>query len=138
MHNNLLHLFSLFLLFSTLRILCNANPHTNLRTLMSSRRSRSLLASDSRSQLRVEKQHSPTFLVPQDGLMQADKITRFLGQPDGVDFDQYSGYVTVDPEARRVLFYYFVESPTNSAAKPLLLWLNGGKQASNISNHVIV
>jgi carboxypeptidase C (cathepsin A) len=25
------------------------------------------------------------------------------------------------------LFYYFVEAPQNSATKPLVLWLNGGK-----------
>jgi serine carboxypeptidase-like clade II len=64
---------------------------------------------------------------PQEGLMQADKIDKLPGQPYGVNFDQYSGYVTVDHEAGRELFYYFVESPYNSSTKPLVLWLNGGK-----------
>lgn len=45
------------------------------------------------------------------------------GQPEGVDFDQYGGYVIVDEENGRALFYYLVES---ASEKPLLLWLNGG------------
>jgi len=59
-------------------------------------------------------------------LKAADKITALPGQPDDVDFDQYSGYVTVDKENGRALFYYFVEAPQDASTKPLLLWLNGG------------
>ena len=62
--------------------------------------------------------------------MQDDKIESLPGQPEGVDFDQYAGYVTVDAEAGRALFYYFVESPKDSSTKPLVLWLNGGNIAS--------
>lgn len=69
---------------------------------------------------------SNVYVGPQEGMMEADKIEKLPGQPS-VDFDQYSGYVTVDPENGRALFYYFVESPTNSSSKPLVLWLNGGK-----------
>lgn len=69
------------------------------------------------------------YAAPQDGLMQADKIEKLPGQPDGVDFDQYAGYVTVDPQAGRALFYYFVESPENSSTNPLVLWLNGGTKS---------
>jgi serine carboxypeptidase-like clade 2 len=58
--------------------------------------------------------------------MEADKIGALPGQPAGVDFDQYAGYVTVDPIAEGKLFYYFVEAPQNSTTKPLVLWLNGG------------
>lgn len=60
----------------------------------------------------------------QDRLKKADKIKKLPGQPH-VDFNQYSGYVTVDPKAGRSLFYYFAEAkdPCN---KPLVLWLNGG------------
>jgi serine carboxypeptidase-like clade 2 len=56
----------------------------------------------------------------------ADKITALPGQPQGVDFDQYGGYVTVDGDNGRALFYYFVEAPSGAAEKPLVLWLNGG------------
>ena len=56
----------------------------------------------------------------------ADKIQALPGQPQGVDFDQYGGYVTVDEENGRALFYYLVEAPSGAAEKPLVLWLNGG------------
>lgn len=69
---------------------------------------------------------------PQDGLAQLDKISELPGQPAGVDFDQYSGYVTVNPNTGRALFYYFVESLTESSSKPLVLWLNRGNLNSNI------
>ena len=63
----------------------------------------------------------------QSALKAADKITALPGQPaGGVDFDQYGGYVTVDEENGRALFYYFVEAPQDASTKPLLLWLNGG------------
>jgi len=66
------------------------------------------------------------FIGQQDELMEADRITALPGQPGGVNFSQYSGYVTVDPGAGRALFYYFVEAMHNSSQKPLVLWLNGG------------
>lgn len=64
--------------------------------------------------------------------MNADRIDALPGQPDGVNFNQYAGYVTVDPKAGRALFYYFVESPQHSATKPLVLWLNGGPGCSSL------
>ncbi|GLT71094.1 hypothetical protein SLA2020_431350 [Shorea laevis] len=75
---------------------------------------------------------SPVHIGRQAGLMQADKIHALPGQPAGVDFDQYAGYVTVDPVAGRALFYYFVESPHHSPTKPLVLWLNGGPGCSSL------
>uniref|UniRef100_A0ACD5X6Q9 Uncharacterized protein n=1 Tax=Avena sativa TaxID=4498 RepID=A0ACD5X6Q9_AVESA len=66
-------------------------------------------------------------------LKAADKIAALPGQPaEGVDFDQYGGYVTVDASNGRALFYYFVEAPRDAAAKPLLLWLNGGPGCSSL------
>nr|XP_045084581.1 serine carboxypeptidase 1-like [Aegilops tauschii subsp. strangulata] len=62
----------------------------------------------------------------QSSLKAADKITALPGQPEGVNFDQYGGYVTVDEENGRALFYYLVESPFGASDKPLVLWLNGG------------
>ncbi|KAG2635506.1 hypothetical protein PVAP13_2NG360200 [Panicum virgatum] len=68
----------------------------------------------------------------QSALKAADKITSLPGQPDGVDFDQYGGYITVNEENGRALFYYFVEAPQDASTKPLLLWLNGGPGCSSL------
>ncbi|TYJ26542.1 hypothetical protein E1A91_A07G126900v1 [Gossypium mustelinum] len=74
----------------------------------------------------------PNYIQPQDGSMEADKIGALPGQPNGVDFNHYSGYVTVDSKAGRALFYYFAESPNNSSTNPLVLWLNGGPECSSL------
>ncbi|CAI9103885.1 OLC1v1002467C1 [Oldenlandia corymbosa var. corymbosa] len=69
-----------------------------------------------------------------NGLKEDDKIDRLPGQPyNGVDFNQYSGYVPVNPEAGRAFFYYFVESSGKDASwRPLVLWLTGGVFCSSI------
>jgi serine carboxypeptidase-like clade 2 len=56
----------------------------------------------------------------------ADKVNTLTNQPS-VGFNQYAGYVTVDTNHQRKLFYYFVEAEVHPASKPLVLWLNGGK-----------
>ena len=64
---------------------------------------------------------------PGVGRKEDDRVDRLPGQPSGVDFEQYAGYVTVDAAAGRALFYYLTEAVGGgAAAKPLLLWLNGG------------
>ncbi|KAL5154744.1 Serine carboxypeptidase-like 45 [Glycine soja] len=65
------------------------------------------------------------------GWSHADKISNLPGQPQ-VEFQQYSGYVTVDDQHQRALFYYFVEAEEDPASKPLVLWLNGGPGCSSI------
>ncbi|KAM0036152.1 putative carboxypeptidase D [Helianthus debilis subsp. tardiflorus] len=79
-------------------------------------------------------EYSPVYIAPQDGLAELNKISALPGQPEGVNFSQYSGYVTVNLNAGRALFYYFVESPTDSSTKSLVLWLNGGNFASQLNN----
>ncbi|XP_030518738.1 serine carboxypeptidase-like 45 [Rhodamnia argentea] len=61
----------------------------------------------------------------------ADRIASLPGQPQ-VTFHQYAGYVAVDEEQQRALFYYFAEAEGNPAEKPLVLWLNGGPGCSSV------
>lgn len=114
---------------------CHANQVGNLKKLIRSQRSgvnhhpnHAKLFDIGSSDAVVDNGLSSVYVGSQDGSMEADKIDALPGQPaEGVDFNQYGGYVTVDPNAGRALFYYFVESPQNSSTKPLVLWLNGGK-----------
>ncbi|CAN1257984.1 Serine carboxypeptidase-like 27 [Linum perenne] len=64
-----------------------------------------------------------------------DKIASLPGQPENVDFNQYSGYVTVNQKAGRALFYWFTESPESRKpeSRPLVLWLNGGPGCSSVA-----
>ncbi|KAG1326556.1 Serine carboxypeptidase 24 [Cocos nucifera] len=53
-----------------------------------------------------------------------DQISALPGQPP-VSFKQFSGYVTVNKEHGRALFYWLTEAANDAAKKPLVLWLNG-------------
>ncbi|XP_062110705.1 serine carboxypeptidase-like 45 [Humulus lupulus] len=68
---------------------------------------------------------------PSPSPSQRDKISRLPGQPE-VGFQQYSGYVTVDDNNKRALFYYFAEAEIDPHTKPLVLWLNGGPGCSSL------
>lgn len=70
----------------------------------------------------------PIYVSPQDGLKKVDKITELPGQPGKAAFDQYAGYVTVNATSGKALFYYFAEAVEEPSTKPLVLWLNGGKE----------
>ncbi|KAJ0085466.1 hypothetical protein Patl1_09018 [Pistacia atlantica] len=90
-------------------IFCNGNQIDNLNKLIKSRQSNNPPRGDLwRGDL--HETMSSVWLGHQKGLKESDKINNLPGQPQGVDFDQYAGYVTVDPKAGRALFYYFVES----------------------------
>ena len=64
---------------------------------------------------------------------ETDRVLYLPGQPENVNFEHYSGYVTVNKAAGRALFYWFIESPSNPESKPLVLWLNGGPGCSSIA-----
>ena len=56
-----------------------------------------------------------------------DRVLKLPGQTFNVSFAHYAGYVTVNEEAGRALFYWFVEAEEDPDTKPLVLWLNGGQ-----------
>ncbi|KAK3006138.1 hypothetical protein RJ639_015681 [Escallonia herrerae] len=124
--------FALSLCLVACSCLSYGSQADNLHMLLKSRSSQNSPISDSWPLPQATQEYSPVYIGSHDGLMQADKIDSLPGQPNGVDFDQYSGYVTVDPQAGRALFYYFVESPQNSSTAPLVLWLNGGPGCSSL------
>ncbi|KAA3475711.1 serine carboxypeptidase-like 45 [Gossypium australe] len=72
------------------------------------------------------------WLTIESSLAHPDKIVKLPGQPPRLSFQQFSGYVTVDYKKHKALFYYFVESETDPASKPLVLWLNGGPGCSSL------
>lgn len=61
-----------------------------------------------------------------------DRITILPGQPK-VNFAQFSGYVTVNKEHGRALFYWLTEAVLHASTKPLVLWLNGGPGCSSVA-----
>jgi len=124
--NNASSLFYALLIICAAALQADASQEDQLRKFIRSRRdSRSDKGTFKVSNIghRVSTRFSDS---EQSALKAADKITALPGQPDDVDFDQYSGYVTVGEENGRALFYYFVEAPQDASTKPLLLWLNGG------------
>ncbi|PON99336.1 Serine carboxypeptidase-like [Trema orientale] len=62
-----------------------------------------------------------------------DRVEKLPGQTFNVSFEHYSGYVTVNEESGRALFYWFIEAVEDPDSKPLVLWLNGGPGCSSIA-----
>ncbi|CAN1767871.1 Serine carboxypeptidase 1 [Linum perenne] len=63
-------------------------------------------------------------------------VTHLPGFSGSFPSEHYSGYVTIDEETGKRLFYYLVQSEGNPAKDPLVLWLNGGPGCSSFDGFV--
>ncbi|KAK6913650.1 Peptidase S10, serine carboxypeptidase [Dillenia turbinata] len=71
---------------------------------------------------------SETYQKYQDSV----RVKNLPGQPSNPPISQFSGYITVNQDHGRALFYWFFEAQSQPSKKPLLLWLNGGPGCSSI------
>ncbi|KAL6990132.1 Serine carboxypeptidase-like 26, variant 2 [Sarracenia purpurea var. burkii] len=63
----------------------------------------------------------------------SDRVINLLpGQPSSPVVSHFSGYITVNQDHGRALFYWFFEAQSQPSIKPLLLWFNGGPGCSSI------
>ncbi|KAG9132081.1 hypothetical protein Leryth_025552 [Lithospermum erythrorhizon] len=67
------------------------------------------------------------------GEQELDRVVNLPGQSFNVDFAHYAGFVTVNEEAGRALFYWFFEAQDDPSSKPIVLWQNGGPGCSSIA-----
>jgi len=63
---------------------------------------------------------------------QADLITELPGLVKPFLQKQFSGYLEIDKESGRNVFYWFVEAETNPENAPVLFWTNGGPGCSGL------
>jgi hypothetical protein len=68
----------------------------------------------------------------------AHRVSSLPGQP-AVRFGQYAGYVTVDEEKGKALFYWLVEADhLKASTMPISFWFNGGKLLFSLHPHIII
>lgn len=85
-------------------------------------------------------------LIPTEGALRSriqrsplhrqHRVTSLPGFQGQFKSDHYAGYLTVDEERGRKLFYYLVESERQPDKDPLVLWLNGGPGCSSFDGFV--
>ncbi|XP_010466954.1 PREDICTED: serine carboxypeptidase-like 21 isoform X1 [Camelina sativa] len=63
-------------------------------------------------------------------------ITKLPGFNGTFPSKHYAGYVAIDKERSKNLWYYFVESERNASTDPVVLWLNGGPGCSSLDGFV--
>uniref|UniRef100_A0A6P4AWI9 Carboxypeptidase n=1 Tax=Ziziphus jujuba TaxID=326968 RepID=A0A6P4AWI9_ZIZJJ len=76
------------------------------------------------------------FVVPTQSAPEAALVTQLPGFTGTFPSKHYSGYVTIDENHGRNLFYYFVESERKPTEDPVVLWLNGGPGCSSFDGFV--
>ncbi|KAI8009430.1 Serine carboxypeptidase-like 20 [Camellia lanceoleosa] len=63
-------------------------------------------------------------------------ITKLPGFNATFPSKHYSGYVSIDGNPAKQLFYYFVKSERKPSNDPVVLWLNGGPRCSSFDGFV--
>lgn len=65
-----------------------------------------------------------------------NEITHIPGYSERFRSRHYGGYITVDQDHGRQLYYYFVTSEGDPQRDPLVLWLNGGPGCSSFDGFI--
>uniref|UniRef100_A0A1J3IGU3 Carboxypeptidase n=1 Tax=Noccaea caerulescens TaxID=107243 RepID=A0A1J3IGU3_NOCCA len=76
------------------------------------------------------------FVVTTESAPESALITKIPGFDGTFPSKHYSGYVTIDKEHGKNLWYYFIESEKNPSKDPVVLWLNGGPGCSSMDGFV--
>ncbi len=79
---------------------------------------------------------SPAAVQQAHGAPEHALITSIPGFVGPFPSKHYAGYVTVNATHGRSLYYYFVESESNPATDPVVLWLNGGPGCSSFDGFI--
>lgn len=61
-----------------------------------------------------------------------NKINSLPGLTFTPQFDQYTGYITIDESLGKEYFYWFVESENDPENDPIVLWMQGGPGCSGL------